>query len=58
MKPRNYIFMWWVISFILGTFLFRFNPLYAIFVAICMIPIFIYDILVKLFIEKPEEKQK
>jgi len=53
---KNYIFRWWVISFTLGIVLFTLNPLLGIFVAITMIPIFIHDILVKLFIERVYEK--
>jgi len=56
---KNYLFRWWVISFILGIMLFTLNPLLGIFVAITMVPIFIHDIMVKLFIEKVyEEYQK
>jgi len=54
MKLSSYIFMWWTISFVLGTFLFIFNPLFAIFVAITMVPIFIHDMLISLFKEKKE----
>ena len=52
MKGKHYIFFWWTISFILGTTLFIFNPLFAIFCAIVMLPIFMHDILVKIFVEK------
>ena len=53
---KNYIFIWWVISFLLEIVLFTLNPLLGIFVAITLIPIFIHDILVKLFIERVYEK--
>ena len=57
MKAGNYIFMWWVITFCFELFVFTLNPLLGIFFAITMIPIFIFDILYKLFI-KPKEKNK
>ena len=57
MKPGNYIFMWWVIAFCLELFVFTLNPLLGIFFAITIIPVFIFDILVKLFIE-PKQQQK
>jgi len=45
-----------MISFALGIMLFTLNPLLGIFVAITMVPIFVHDIMVKLFIERVYDK--
>ena len=55
---KNYLFTMWTISFALGTFLFIFNPVYAIFVAIVMVPIFIHDILFIILRELKNEPNK
>ena len=55
---KNYIFLMWTLSFLLGTFLFIFNPLYAIFVAIIFVPIFMHDILIEVLRELKDELNK
>lgn len=43
------IFPVWVLFVIVDIFIFYFNESFAIFFAILMIPIFVHDILIKLF---------